>query len=71
MDKYIIMYLKEKKFYEYLKDNSFYIKKINRSNDIKEFLEFIKDKYHLRVSDKVNNVIDGIDMLNTVLSNIN
>jgi len=61
--------LNTKKHYQYLKDNSNWIKELNRNdNNVSNFLEFVKDKYSLRVTDKVSDFIDNIDMIQKVLS---
>ena len=57
-----------KNYYNYLKENSYYIKRLNRNS--KEFSNFVKDKYGLRVSDKISKTIDNIDLINTLLKAI-
>ena len=32
------------------------------------FIDFIKDKYSLKLSDRIDNIINKIDMINGVLS---
>lgn len=65
------MQLKKDKFYEYLKDNSFFVKTLYRNPEkYNEFKEFIKDKYHLRVTDKISTVIDDIELVSSVLSTL-
>lgn len=71
MEKQLILYLKSKKnYYNYLKENSFWIKDLNRNNNIKEFEEFIKNKYHLKATDRLSEAIDNIDLISNVLSAI-
>lgn len=61
--------LNTSKHYQYLKDNSTWIKELNRhDNNINKFLEFTKDKYNLRMSDKISDFVDNIDMIQKVLS---
>ena len=61
--------LNTNKHYEYLKENSNWIKELNRhDNNINKFLEFTKDKYNLRVTDKLSDFVDNIDMIQKVLS---
>ena len=58
-----------KNHYLYLKENSNWIKELNRHDkNINNFLSFTKDKYSLRITDKVNNFIDNIDTIQKVLS---
>ena len=58
-----------KNYYQYLKDNSIWIKDLNRDeNNINKFIEYCKDKYSLKVTDKISNAIDNIDLLQNVLS---
>lgn len=60
-----------KNYYQYLKENSYFIKRLNRdSNEINSFSEFVKDKYNLRVTDKISKTIDNIDLLSTLLNAI-
>lgn len=62
-------YLRNKKnLYEFLKLNSSYIKYLNRdSNNIKQFENDMKEKYKIRTSDKVNDFLDNIDMISSML----
>lgn len=60
-----------KNYYNYLKENSYYIKGLNRnSKEFSSFDNFVKDKYGLRVSDKISKTIDNIDLINTLLKAI-
>ena len=60
--------LNTKDYYKYLKENSFFIKELNRSSkNMNKFIEYIKDKYQLRINDKITNVLDNIDMVNNIL----
>ena len=60
--------LNTKNYYKYLKENSSFIKDLNRSyKNINKFIEFVKDKYQLRINDKISNAIDNIDMISNVL----
>lgn len=61
--------LNNKNYYQYLKENSNWIKELNRTdNSINEFLDFIKDKYSLRLTDKISDFVDNIDTIQKVLS---
>ena len=71
MEKAIIDLLIKDKYYDYLKQNSNFIKDLNRNPaNYKKFKEFIKDKYHLRVTDKVSTVIDDIELVSSVISTL-
>lgn len=60
--------LEKPKMYQYLKENSYWIKYLNRNPDLyKEFESKMKELYHERVTDKVSNAIDQIDLINGVL----
>ena len=51
-----------------LKENSYYFKELNRGLiDYKKFNEDMKIKYKERVTDKINNVVENMDMINSVL----
>ena len=61
--------LNTKNHYNYLKENSNWIKQLNRNdNNINKFLEFTKDNYSLRLTDKVSDFVENIDMIQKVLS---
>ncbi len=52
----------------YLRNNSYWYKILNRNPElINSFIEEVKDKYKLRFTDKVNNLIDKIDMIERFL----
>lgn len=57
------------KDYARLKENSYFIKDFNRGTlDFKKFQENMKTMYKERVTDKINNVVENIDLLNSVLN---
>ncbi len=61
--------INDKKLYDYLKHNSNYIKMLNRNSlNLKNFESDMKDKYKTRPSDKLNNVIDNIDLVTNMLN---
>ena len=61
--------LNTKKYYQYLKENSNWIKELNRDEkNISKFIDFIKDKYSLIVTDRLSSAIDGINTLQNVLN---
>ena len=48
----------------YLRSNSYWYKILNRNPDMfNNFVNEVKEKYKLRTSDKINDVIDKIDMI--------
>ncbi|MFI3260422.1 MAG: hypothetical protein R3Y13_01765 [bacterium] len=56
------------KYYNYLKENSEYVKYLNRASiDYKKFIDDMKIKYKERASDKVSNFIDNIDLVSTIM----
>ena len=53
---------------QFLKENSYWYKYLNRSNDnYKYFIEDMKDKYKLKPSDKINKMAENIEMINSFL----
>ena len=64
----IIAFRENEKEYNYLKQNSWYFKDLNRG--VKNYPQFVQDmkvKYKERTTDKLNNMIDNIDMISSVL----
>lgn len=60
-----------KGYYEYLKDNSWWIKNLSRNPDsFNDYQNYLKDKYKLRTSDKISKAIDNIDLISSLLSAI-
>ncbi len=60
---------KDTKMANYLKDNSFWYKELNRnSQNYKKFTNFIKEKYKLKTSDRITGLIDDIEIVNSVLN---
>jgi len=58
----------EKNMYQYLKENSYWIKQLNRnSENYASFVEAMKDLYHLRTTDKISDAIDNIDLISSFL----
>ena len=56
------------KMYDYLKRNSYYFKQLDRGFiDFKTFQNEMKKLYKERVSDKISNAVDKIDLVNSVL----
>ena len=59
------------KMYQYLKENSFYIKYLNRNPEFyKEFTRIMKEQYHDRVTDKIGDAIDNLDFISAILSSL-
>ncbi len=60
---------KDKKMWELLKYNSYWLKELNRDpSKVKLYKEDMKVKYKLRTTDKINEAIDNIDLISNVLS---
>lgn len=63
--------LETPKMYQYLKENSFYIKYLNRDPSFyNEFVKKMKELYHDRVTDKIGDAIDNLDLITSVLSSL-
>lgn len=59
------------KMYQYLKENSFWIKHLNREPLLyKEFESKMKELYKERPTDKINSVIDNIDLISSVIMSL-
>lgn len=71
MDINLINQIKKDKYYEYLKENSYLIKELQRDQSkYKEFKEIIKEKYHLRISDKISTAIDDIETISSIIDTL-
>ena len=71
MNKELLNQIIKDKYYDYLKDNSYWIKMLYRNPlSYNDFKTFIKEKYHLRVTDKISNVIDDIELIGSVIDTI-
>ena len=52
----------------FLRENSHWYKYLNRNEHYyKDFINDMKDKYKLKPTDKINKMIDNINMINTFL----
>ena len=61
----------EEKYYDYLKDNSYWFKSLIRnSSNYNSFKEYIKDKYKLRVTDKVGRAINDVNVILEILGSL-
>ena len=62
---------KNPKMYNILKNNSYWIKQLNRNpENYKRFESEMKERYKLRATDKINEVIDNIDLISAVLETL-
>lgn len=60
--------VKNTKMMDFLKKNSSWFKDLNRNSDnFSKFKSIMKEKEHLRVTDKINDAIDNIDLITSVL----
>lgn len=72
MERLIIEKLKKDKIYDYLKENSGLIKNLLRNPTYYEtFKKDIKEKYNLRLTDKLSNVINDVELISSIISTIN
>ncbi len=59
---------KDNKYLYYLRQNSYWYKNLNRSNNYYDkFIKEMKIKYKLRTIDKVDNVIDSVDLITKII----
>ena len=72
MDPMIIKKLLESpEYYNYLKENSEWVKVLKKyPKKYSDFIKFVKEKYKLRVKDKVNNTLSSVNVLSEVLSSL-
>lgn len=62
----------DKNFKKYLYENSNFIKELNRDPSYyKEFMREMKEAYKERTSDKINNAINTIDIISSVIDTLN
>ncbi len=53
----------------YLRSNSYWYKTLNRNPErLNDFVSEVKEKYKLRTTDKINNIIDKIDMVSKFIN---
>lgn len=63
--------MEDEKMAELLKQNSYWIKNLNRKEEsYKDFVQEMKVKYNLRVTDKINEAIDNIDLISSILETL-
>ena len=71
MDKGILYNLEKDKLLIYLKQNSYFIKDLLRnSNNYENFKKIIKEKYNLRLQDKISNIINDIELVSSIINTI-
>lgn len=59
------------KMYQYLKENSYWIKLLNRdSNNYKVFEEKMKELYKERTTDKISSVVDNIELISGIFNSL-
>ena len=53
---------------QFLRENSYWYKYLNRNESYyKDFINDMKDKYKLKPTDRINKMIDSINMVNSFL----
>ncbi|MGM9877483.1 MAG: YlbE-like family protein [Bacilli bacterium] len=61
--------LEDEKYLQFLRENSNWYKTLNRDkNEYNNFLKEMKIKYKLRTIDKVDNIIDSVDLITKIIS---
>ena len=56
------------KQHQFLRENSYWYKYLNRSESYyKDFIKDMKDKYKLKPTDRINKMVDSINMINSFL----
>lgn len=64
-------YMEDKKFKKYLDENSNYIKNLNRNPETyKDFIKEMKVLYKERTTDKINDAINTIDIVSSILETL-
>lgn len=59
------------KMASFLKQNSYWYKELNRDSDnYKFFVNAMKEKYHLKMTDKISNAIDSIDIISGIIDTL-
>lgn len=63
--------LEDKKMDGFLKQNSYWIKDLNRDEEnYKKFIAAMKEKYRLKTTDKISDAIDNIDLISGILDTL-
>ncbi len=70
MEKYLqISFRGDSKSYNLLKENSYYFKGLNRGTiDYKTFVSDMKAKYKQRTTDKLESLMDNMELVSSVLN---
>ncbi|MBE6158777.1 MAG: hypothetical protein E7159_03015 [Firmicutes bacterium] len=64
-----IKILNTKNYYEYLKRDSMFIKELNRGEtNFVKFDEFVKNKYTLKIGDRVNKALENVENITNLLN---
>ena len=64
-----MLFRQNPKEYELLKQNSYYFNYLNRGTlDFKMFTTNMKEKYKERTTDKLESIVDNIDLISSVLN---
>ena len=62
--------LSNPKLFDHFLHHSYWIKELNRNpNSFKLFESKMKEIYKERMTDKINNAIDGIELVSTLIDN--
>ncbi len=63
--------MEDKHFKKYIIENSYYIKYLNRNPEYhKEFIRNMKELYKERPTDKINEVVNTIDIVSSVIDTL-
>lgn len=70
MEKFLQMTFRENpKSYDLLKQNSYYFKNLNRGVvDYKKFVSEMKVKYKERATDKLESIMDNMELVSSILN---
>ena len=61
--------LNVKNYYDYLKRDSMFIKELNRSEiNFVKFDEFVKEKYTLKIGDRVNKALENVENITNLFN---
>lgn len=72
MKQIVLEQINKDRLLDYLKQNSNYIKELNRNPDYyKDFKKIIKEKYKLRITDKLSEVVNDIELISNIINTIN
>ena len=64
--------IKNPKMYNYLKEHSYWFKYLNHAPYLyKDFISKMKEVHHERVTDKINDAMDNMSLIEGVLKSLN